>query len=117
MARRKAVYPLPPRRALVKARGQEMCMTDSSRSPDTGVWLGRGPATAYPGTPRWVKVFGIILLVLVLLAGIMGAAGQHGPGRHLPFGGAGVYNSAQHLSGLAGQTAPGSATAEVTHQP
>jgi hypothetical protein len=41
----------------------------------------------YPGAPRWVKVSGLIALVLVLLVGIIvltGIAGEHGPGRHLP---------------------------------
>jgi hypothetical protein len=45
----------------------------------------------YPGTPRWVKIFGIIVIVLVLLVGIMlftGVAGPHGPGRHMPSVGA-----------------------------
>jgi hypothetical protein len=45
-------------------------------------------------TPRWVKVSGIIVIVLVLLVGIMlltGVGGDHGPGRHLPPGGAGGY--------------------------
>lgn len=40
-------------------------------------------------TPRWVKVFGIIALVLVLLVVIMmftGVGGDHGPGRHRPSG-------------------------------
>jgi len=38
------------------------------------------------GTPRWVKVFGIIVLVLVLLVVIMMifGSGEHGPGRHFP---------------------------------
>ena len=39
---------------------------------------------AYPGTPRWVKVSGIIVLVLVLLAVVImvtGVGGQHGPWR------------------------------------
>ena len=43
-------------------------------------------------TPRWVKIVGIIALVLVLLVGIMlltGVGGDHGPGRHMPSGGAG----------------------------
>ncbi len=43
------------------------------------------------GTPRWVKIFGIIALVLVLLVGIIlltGVGGTHGPRRHLPSGGA-----------------------------
>jgi hypothetical protein len=43
----------------------------------------------YPGTPRWVKVFGIIALGLVLLVAIVvftGVGGPHGPGRHIPSG-------------------------------
>ena len=35
------------------------------------------------GTPRWVKVFGIIVLVLVLLFVILMLTG-HSPGRHIP---------------------------------
>lgn len=43
-------------------------------------------------TPRWVKVFGIIALGLILLIVIMmftGVGGEHGPGRHIPSGDAG----------------------------
>ena len=39
----------------------------------------------YPGTSRWVKVFGIIALVVVLLFVILlftRGPGGHGPGRH-----------------------------------
>ena len=46
-------------------------------------------ASGPPGMPRWVKVFGIIFIVLVLLAGIIlitGIGGEHGPGRHNPSG-------------------------------
>jgi len=44
----------------------------------------------YPGTPRWVKVFGIIVIVLVLLVvAMMFIGGEHGPGRHAPSGDAG----------------------------
>ena len=44
------------------------------------------------GTPRWVKVFGIIALVLVLLFVISLLAGvRHGPGLHTPSGHAGGY--------------------------
>ncbi len=44
----------------------------------------------YPGTPRWVKVFGIIVIVLVLLVvAMMFIGGEHGPGRHTPSGDAG----------------------------
>jgi len=57
---------------------------------DTGVGPHRGTTAVYPGTPRWVKVFGIIALVLVLLVVVMifTGGGSHGPGRHLPSGGA-----------------------------
>ena len=43
-------------------------------------------------TPRWVKLVGIIALILVLLLGILhltGSGGNHGPSRHLPSGTAG----------------------------
>ena len=45
----------------------------------------------YPGTPRWVKVFGIIIIVVVVLvvAGMFIGGGEHGPGRHMPSGDAG----------------------------
>lgn len=38
-------------------------------------------------TPRWVKVFGTIVIVLALLFAfliITGVGGPHGPGRHIP---------------------------------
>lgn len=43
------------------------------------------------GAPRWVKVFGIIAAVLVLLiiAVMFIGGGEHGPGRHTSSGGAG----------------------------
>jgi hypothetical protein len=37
-----------------------------------------------PGMPRWVKMLGIITLILILLVGIMLLTGEHGPGRHAP---------------------------------
>ena len=40
-----------------------------------------------PGTPRWVKAFGIIGIVLALLFAILkfaGLGGEHGPSRHAP---------------------------------
>jgi len=41
----------------------------------------------YPGTPRWVKVFGIVVTVVVLLVvAMMFIGGEHGPGRHTPSG-------------------------------
>jgi hypothetical protein len=46
--------------------------------------LQSGPAQP-PGMPRWVKVFGITLAVLlaVMLLAMLVSGGQHGPGRHL----------------------------------
>ena len=47
---------------------------------------------SYPGAPRWVKVFAIVVIVLVLLFGglrLFGVGGGHGPGRHAPSGDAG----------------------------
>jgi hypothetical protein len=42
------------------------------------------------GTPRWVKVSGIIAVVLVTLVAVImlvgGGIGGHGPGRHTPGG-------------------------------
>ena len=50
---------------------------------------GRRPI---PGAPRWVKVFGIAAIALVLLFALVlvtGIGGPHGPGRHMPSGTAG----------------------------
>ena len=51
----------------------------SETNDDTGVPPGRRPT---PGTPRWVKVSGIIALVLVLVFLVLLLTGNHGPGRH-----------------------------------
>ncbi|HET9224866.1 MAG TPA: hypothetical protein VFO07_20300 [Roseiflexaceae bacterium] len=43
-----------------------------------------------PSTPRWVKLFGIVVIVLALLFVISLLAGvQHGPGLHTPSSSAG----------------------------
>ena len=54
-----------------------------------------------PGTPRWVKIFGIIALIVVLLVVVMMivGGGNHGPSRHMPSGDAG------HLMPVSGLTA------------
>lgn len=46
---------------------------------------------SYPGAPRWVKVFGIIagIVVLLIVAVIFIGGGEHGPGQHTPSGDAG----------------------------
>lgn len=47
---------------------------------DTAVGHDSQPAS---GTPLWVKVFGIItLVVLLVLVVLLLAGGNHGPGRH-----------------------------------
>jgi len=63
-------------------------MTAPDSNGDTGVGPERGSST---GTPVWVKVFGIIALVVVLLFVflLLAGGGGHGPGRHTPSGGAG----------------------------
>ncbi len=55
-------------------------MADRPPDGDTGV---RPTADRPPSTPRWVKVFGIVVIVLVLLFGglkLFGVGGGHGPG-------------------------------------
>ena len=49
----------------------------------------------YPGMPRWVKVSGIVTLVLVVLVVIVMVVtgGNHGPSRHMPSGDARVQPS------------------------
>ncbi len=57
-------------------------MPDPFPQPHTGEGPDRG---ASAGTPRWVKVLGILGLVAVLLVVVMlvtGRGGGHGPGRH-----------------------------------
>lgn len=42
-----------------------------------------------PGTPRWAKAFGLVVLALAILFVLVQlvGGGDHGPGRHLPGGG------------------------------
>ena len=50
-----------------------------------------GRDAGYPGVPRWVKVAGLIAIVVIVLIAfilITGIGGPHGPFRHLPGGGA-----------------------------
>jgi hypothetical protein len=35
-----------------------------------------------PATPRWVKVFGIVAAVVILVVAFVLLTGGHGPGRH-----------------------------------
>ena len=60
--------------------------TDSDSGQVSGTGRDREPSA---GTPRWVKVFGLIALVAVVLFVVvmLVGGGEHGPGRHTPEGG------------------------------
>jgi len=65
-------------------------MADPPAYPDTGDDTGVGPdGGSTTGTPRWVKVFGIIAVVVVVLFVVLlvFGSGGHGPGRHTLEGG------------------------------
>ena len=52
---------------------------------DTGDDTSAGPGREYPGIPRWVKAFGIVAVVLVLLVAIIIFIGGHtSPVQHGP---------------------------------
>ena len=82
-------------------------MARSPSRPDNGNDAGEGPGrdspATYPGTPRWVKVSGLVVLVLVLLLVVAAVAsgGQHGPMRHLP------SSAPDHFGSFAPPVAPG----------
>ncbi|MEU3641282.1 hypothetical protein AB0H23_34330 [Streptomyces albogriseolus] len=64
-------------------------MVDPPQEPGTRDKTSGVPGrTPVAGMPRWVKVSGLIALIVVLLVGVMllvKGPGEHGPGRH--FGG------------------------------
>jgi hypothetical protein len=57
-------------------------MDSSDRRRGNDPDIGDPPDSS--GTPRWVKVFGVVLAIAALLAVIvfLAGGGQHGPGRH-----------------------------------
>jgi hypothetical protein len=55
-------------------------MADSTASSDSGA-ASDGPSR--PGAPLWVKIFAVIAVVAVIMVAVMLlAGGDHGPGRH-----------------------------------
>ena len=62
-------------------------MTDPTQHPDSNAAIGNdigvsSDLDSNAGTPHWVKVFGLVALVLVLLFVILMLTG-HSPGRHI----------------------------------
>ena len=57
-------------------------MSEPPRNPHPGDGPGVADVEPIAGTPRWVKVFGLIALVLVLLLVVLLLTGGHGPSRH-----------------------------------
>ncbi|MDQ3937799.1 MAG: hypothetical protein M3253_03860 [Chloroflexota bacterium] len=73
-------------------------MPDSPIDDDTPDDIGVDPDSgSTTGTPRWVKVSGIITLAVVVLFVVLllaGRGGDHGPGRHSSGGADGQTPSA-----------------------
>ena len=67
--------------------GEEASMTSPPTAPETNHDVGAsGGRSSSGGTPRWVKLLGVIVIALILLFGILQfvGGGGHGPGRHAP---------------------------------
>jgi hypothetical protein len=80
-------------------------MTDPRR--DAGTGQDGAPGTP-PRMPRWVKVAGIVvgvLLVVFIVLQLAGVGGQHGPGRHTLGGSASPARVVGHASPAAGAVA------------
>jgi hypothetical protein len=88
-------------------------MADPPRYPESGDDTGLGPDRgSTTGTPRWVKVFGLIAAVVVVLFVVLllFGSGGHGPGRHA--GGDGGQTPAPNVTGgdAGGHASPSSVT-------
>jgi hypothetical protein len=82
-----------------------MHMGGPTPSTDTGDNTGgappaRGSSAGYPGTPRWVKVSGIVALILILLVIVIMfvVGGSHGPSRHVPSASGSNYAAAASVA-------------------
>jgi hypothetical protein len=75
-------------------------MADPPRYPEASDDTRRADPGS-TGTPRWVKVSGIIAfaLILVFVIVMIVGGGNHGPGRHaLPAGGPGGPTPSSHIT-------------------
>jgi hypothetical protein len=63
-------------------------VSPANTAEDVDARPARASGKSYPGTPLWVKVSGIVaLVVIVLLMLVMFViGGDHGPLRHIPAG-------------------------------
>jgi hypothetical protein len=62
-------------------------MADPSRDRNIGENRVESDPGSTTGTPRWVKVFGVVALIVVVLFVVVTLVdGEHGPGRHAPGG-------------------------------
>jgi hypothetical protein len=69
-------------------------LADPPTYPQPGDHVGAGPGPRPTGMPRWVKVFLIIAIVLVLAFIVSQLLGiQHGPRRHVPPGSSGSHTA------------------------
>ena len=58
-------------------------MADSSSRPDTNTSGAGKHRKLTPSTPRWVFMFGIIAIVLIVMVVAHLLLGGHGPGHHM----------------------------------
>lgn len=63
-------------------------MAHRPEDTDSGDAPAVNPERELVGTPRWVKVSGLVALLILLLfvVVLLVGGGEHGPGRHAPFG-------------------------------
>ncbi|MFI7480831.1 hypothetical protein ACH9EU_00265 [Kocuria sp. M1R5S2] len=57
----------------------------ADHTSESGAHRGGEGSERGPGMPRWVKIWGAVLLLvlgLLVLAAVLGGPGGHGPGRH-----------------------------------
>lgn len=89
---------------MTHAREREPLMPDQPTHSDTDDESENVEPVSTTGTPRWVKVFGMIALALVLLLVILQfvGGGGHGPRRHEGHG----NQPAASISEEAGHTRP-----------
>jgi len=74
-----------PTLAIYKPQGMTRYGVQKQREQGSAM-TGSG-LSSVTNTPTWVKVFGVVVIVLMLLVGAMLLGGGHGPGAHVPSNG------------------------------